>query len=125
MNRTGSAVPVSLNDVKYIIIVHGAALEFATPFGNVPRNSERGPIFNQLNLGLFKNIRVLENLRIQFRGEAFNVLNHPNPGIGVNAGGFLPNTSLLNAGTPGNAFANFQDIELANRVIQLGLRITF
>jgi outer membrane receptor protein involved in Fe transport len=125
LNRTGAAVPVSLNDVKYIINGPGAAKFFGTPFGNVPRNSERGPIFNQLNMSLFKNIRVFENLRIQLRGEAFNVLNHPNPGFGVNAGGAYPVTSLLSAGTPGAAFGEFDDISYANRVIQLGIRIIF
>lgn len=127
LNRPTGAVAtsVSLNDVKYIINGPGAALHFGTPFGNVPRNSERGPIFNQLNMSLFKNIRVHENLRIQLRGEAFNVLNQPNPGIGVNAGGAYPVTSLLDAGVQGAAFGNFQDIELANRVIQLGVRISF
>jgi outer membrane receptor protein involved in Fe transport len=125
LNRTGSAVAVSLNDVKYIINGPGAAKFFGTPFGNVPRNSERGPIFNQLNLSLFKNIRVFENLRIQLRGEAFNVLNHPNPGFGVNAGGAYPTVSLLDAGVQGAAFGEFKDISFANRVIQLGIRVTF
>jgi hypothetical protein len=85
LNRTGAAVAVNLSDVRYIINGPGAARFFGTPFGNVPRNSERGPIFNQLNMSLFKNIRVFERLNIQLRGEAFNVLNHPNPGFGVNA----------------------------------------
>jgi len=125
LNRTGAAVAVNLNDVKYIINGPGAARFFGTPFGNVPRNSERGPIFNQLNMGLFKNIRVFERLNIQLRGEAFNVLNHPNPGFGVNAGGFIPTSSLLNAGNPGNAFGEFDDISLANRVVQLGIRVIF
>ncbi len=53
------------------------------------------------------------------------MLNHPNPGFGVNAGGFIPTTSLLNAGNAGNAFGEFNDIEYANRVVQLGIRIIF
>lgn len=125
LNRTGAAVAVNLSDVKYIINGPGAAKFFGTPFGNVARNTERGPIFNQLNMSLFKNIRIVEKVNIQLRGEAFNVLNHPNPGFGVNAGGFIPTNSLLNAGSPGNAFGEFDDIGLANRVVQLGVRIIF
>ena len=127
LNRTGAAVAVNLSDVKYIINGPGAAKFFGTPFGNVPRNTERGPILNQLNMSLFKNIRVYEKVNIQLRGEAFNVLNHPNPGIGVNAAGtgFIPTNSLLNAGNPGNAFGEFQDITLSNRVVQLGVRVIF
>ena len=125
LNTTGAAVAVNLSDVKYIINGPGAAKFFNTPFGNVARNSERGPIFNQLNLGFFKNITIFENLKIQLRGEAFNVLNHPNPGFGVNAGGAIPTSNLTNAGNPGNAFGEFKDISLANRVFQLGARIIF
>lgn len=122
---TGVGVPVSLNDVKYVINGPGAAKIFGTPFGNVPRNSERGPIFNQLNLSLFKNIRIYENLKIQLRGEAFNVLNHPNPGFGVNAGGAYPVTNLTSAGVEGAAFGEFEDIAYGNRVVQVGFRIIF
>jgi hypothetical protein len=127
LNRATGPVTtsVSLNDVRYIINGPGAAKFFGTPFGNVPRNTERGPIFNQLNMSLFKNIRVFERLNIQLRGEAFNVLNNPNPGFGANAGGFIPTNSLLNAGSPGNSFGEYDDIGLANRVIQLGIRVIF
>ena len=127
LNATNTAVAVNLSDVKYIINGPGAAKFFGTPFGNVARNTERGPILNQLNMSLFKNIRVFEKVNIQLRGEAFNVLNHPNPGVGVNAvgTGTIPTNSLLNAGNPGNAFGEFKDITLSNRVVQLGARIIF
>lgn len=125
LNSTGNSVAVTPNDVRLIINGPGAAKYFGTPFGTMPRNYLRGPIFNQMNLGLFKTIRVMENLRIQLRGEAFNVLNHPNPGIGVNAGGNIPTLNLTNAGVEGNAFGNNKDIELGNRVVQVGLRIVF
>jgi hypothetical protein len=124
-SEDGTPVVVTPNDVKYIINGPGAAKIFGTPFGNVARNSERGPIFNNLNLSLFKNIRVFEKVIIQLRGEAFNVLNHPNPGFGVASGGAYPVTNLLNAGAQGAAFAEFNDIQYANRVVQLGLRIKF
>lgn len=123
--NAGAPVSVTPNDVRYIINGPGAAKIFGTPFGNVPRNSERGPIFNNLNLSLFKNVRVFENVRVQLRAEAFNVLNHPNPGFGAASGGSLPTISLANAGIPGSGFGEFNDIELANRVIQLGIRISF
>jgi len=126
----GTPVAVTRNDVKYIVNGPGAARIFGTPFGNVARNSERGPKFNNLNLSLFKNIRVFERLNIQLRGEAFNVLNHPNPGFGVAVGtgagaGAYPVTNLINAGTEGSAFGEFKDIEYANRVVQVGIRIIF
>ena len=125
LNNTGASVAVTRNDVRYIINGPGAAKIFNTPFGDVPRNSEIGPIFNQFNLSVFKNIRLTEKVRMQFRAEAFNAFNHPNPGFGVASGGSFGTIQLLNAGVEGNAFGNDTDITLANRVIQLGLRITF
>jgi outer membrane receptor protein involved in Fe transport len=125
LNSTGDVVNVSPNDVRFIVNGPGAAQVFNTPFGNASRNSLRGPRLNQLNMGLFKNIKVFERLTLQLRGEAFNVLNHPNPGYGVNAAGYLPDFFVEDAGFAGSAFADNQDIELARRVVQVGLRIIF
>ena len=51
----------------------------ANPFGNSQRNSVRGPLFNQLDLGLHKGFELWrEGTLIDFRGEAFNVFNHVN-----------------------------------------------
>ncbi len=125
INATGDVVAVNPSDVKYIFNGPGAARIFGTPFGSSGRNVERGPIFNQLNMSLFKNIKVYERLTVQLRGEAFNVLNHPNPGFGVSAGGYLPNINVNTAGTPTAGFGENEDIALARRVIQVGLRIIF
>ncbi len=48
--------------------------------GNAPRNQLRGFNAAQLNLAVRREIPILERLRLQFRAEAFNVLNHPNFG---------------------------------------------
>lgn len=125
LNSTGAIVDVTPNDVKYIFNGPGAAQVFNTPFGSSGRNVERGPIFNQLNLSLFKNIKVYERLTVQLRGEAFNVLNHPNPGFGTGSGGYLPSINVNNAGTPSVAFGENQDIEFARRTVQVGIRIVF
>lgn len=125
INTAGAFVAINPNDVHYVVNAPGAARIFGTPFGNSPRNSQRGPIFNQLNMSVFKNIKVLERLTVQLRAEAFNVLNHPNPGFGVERGGYLPNKDVLNAGAAGAGFAENKDIELARRVVQVGLRIIF
>jgi hypothetical protein len=122
---TGTLTAVTPNDVHFVINGPGAAKLFGTPFGSVGRSTERGPIFNQLNLSLFKNIRVNERIKIQLRGEAINVLNHPNPGFGTGSGGAIPQLALTNAGVRFNAFGENTDIGFARRVVQLALRITF
>ena len=47
-------------------------------FGNEGRNAVRGPGLATVDLSLFKNFAVTERARVQFRAEAFNMLNHPN-----------------------------------------------
>jgi len=54
---------------------------FTTPaqfvYGNAGRDILYGPGRTNLDASLFKNFKPLEKLDVQFRGEAFNVLNHP------------------------------------------------
>jgi outer membrane receptor protein involved in Fe transport len=129
LNTTGNAVDVTPSQVRLIFNGPGSAKIFNTPFGSASRNSLRGPKLNQLNMGLFKNIKVFERLTVQLRGEAFNVLNHPNPGYGVNGtnngAGYVPDFFTEDAGLAGSAFADPQDIQLARRIVQVGLRIIF
>ena len=123
----GRLVAISANDVRYIFNGPGAALVKGTPYGDVPRNIERGPRLNQMNIGIFKNTRITERVTIQFRTEMFNALNHPNPGYGFP--GFetvdVPDRFVEDAGSTGFAFADFSDMQLARRFIQFGLRVIF
>jgi len=48
--------------------------------GNVQRNAVRGPAFFQWDWSVMKNFRVTERLKLQFRADLFNILNHPNFG---------------------------------------------
>jgi hypothetical protein len=52
-----------------------------TSFGNAPRNFVRGFGESQVNLAVRRDFRLGDSLRLQFRVEAFNVLNHPNFGF--------------------------------------------
>src|SRR5262249_11719456 len=46
--------------------------------GNLGRNVIRGFAAWQIDFALHREIRLSESARLQFRAEAFNVLNHPN-----------------------------------------------
>jgi hypothetical protein len=52
--------------------------DYFQPFGNAGRNIVRGFAFHQLDLGVSKTFRLTERFRLQFRAEAFNVLNKAN-----------------------------------------------
>jgi hypothetical protein len=86
-------------------------------FGNMGRDSLRGPSLKQLDFSVFKDTKLGERLTMQLRAEAFNIFNHPNfsnPFLpssiadagfanGPNGGGFLPITTTADVG-PGNPF---------------------
>ena len=87
-NVTGKVLAPSSSRVKTSSSVNGyfntasvAVPYTANPFGNAQRNAVRGPVFNQLDLGLHKAFDLWrEGTVLDFRGEAFNVLNHVNYG---------------------------------------------
>jgi hypothetical protein len=130
LNATGSLVPVAVSAVRYIFNGPGAARQFGTPYGDVGRNVEMGPALNTMNIGIFKNTKVRENVRLQLRAEMFNALNHPNPAYGVAAANSLPDTTIEDAGNiPGlgtlNSFNDKRAMTLSSRRIQFGIRLTF
>jgi hypothetical protein len=49
-------------------------------YGNAGRDTIRGPSLENFDFSLFKNFRIREGMKLQFRGEFFNVFNHPNYG---------------------------------------------
>jgi hypothetical protein len=60
-------------------------------FGNCPRNLGRGPGYIQPDFGLVKHTKLIGHLVWEFRGEVFNLPNHPNfssPGGQVNGYSF-------------------------------------
>jgi Carboxypeptidase regulatory-like domain len=61
----------------------------AAPFFGSPKNSVSGPGNWRLNASLFKDFRTFHEQYLEFRVDAFNVLNHPsfgNPGGNTNIG---------------------------------------
>lgn len=65
-------------------------------FGNVGRNSMRGPGMQNIDLGLFRNFNVTEAIHIELRGEALNATNTAhfgNPAATVGSGNFGTITS--------------------------------
>jgi len=52
-------------------------------FGNLGRNTERGPAFANIDVSMLKDFIISERTRLQFRAESFNVANHANFGLPV------------------------------------------
>jgi len=47
-------------------------------FGNLGRNTLRGPAFKELNFSIFKKTALTERVNLQFNVDFFNLFNHPN-----------------------------------------------
>jgi Carboxypeptidase regulatory-like domain/TonB-dependent Receptor Plug Domain len=79
--------------------------------GNAGRGIINGPGLQRWDMAAFKNIRISESAKFQFRAEAFNVFNHTNPNaISVSLG----------ASTYGRV-TSYRD----PRLLQLGLKFYF
>jgi hypothetical protein len=90
-----------------------AAFQSAAPytFGDSPRSVLRGPAWRNVDLTLSKKFKLTERIGTEFRGEFFNVINHPNFDT--------PGHTLGNAG-----FGTITSAEAA-RTVQVALRVMF
>ena len=85
----------------------------AGTFGNIGRNSMITPHFRALDFSIHKNFRMpWEGHSLQFRAEAFNVLNHPSLGA--------PNGNITSAG-----FGVISSTSIPMRQMQMGLKYSF
>jgi hypothetical protein len=109
-----SGNPVTVNPAAYLKTECFAVPAPITRIGNSRRNSVRGPSLFSINSALYKTFSIKEAVRVQFRAEMFNVLNHPNfaPPLANNAIA-QGNTGQINA------------TQLDSRQIQLALRATW
>ena len=99
-------------------------------FGTMGRNLFRGPGYRNWDFSLIKTWTIRERFAIQFRGEFFNILNHPtNPfGVGGQLGNVDPSSPSsfgYASETPDVAAANPVMGSGGNRAIQLGLKFKF
>ena len=99
---------------------------FAAPaagtFGNAPRNALYNPSEQQWDIAFFKNFRINQTQRLQFRAEIFNFINRPN---WSNIAGSTT-TSGFTTVDPTNAnFGRVVSKNDARRDAQLSLRYMF
>jgi hypothetical protein len=65
-------------------------------FGNAPRNAVIGPGLSEFDMSLQKDVPLRESLKLQLRGEAYNLFNHPNFNI-PNRIAFTPNFGQISS----------------------------
>jgi hypothetical protein len=93
-------------------------LPAAGTWGNLGRGVYQGPGLATVDLSLMKSTAIREKASLQFRAEAFNLLNHanygtPNAAVFSSTGGVNPSAGLITA------------TATSSRQIQLGLKLIF
>lgn len=95
----------------------------AVRYGNVGRNSMRGPGSFGLDASLFRNFAIGEKLRVQFRAESFSITNTPRFGNpGGNASG--PTRNADNSIRTTNGFSEVTSAS-GEREIRFALKLFF
>jgi Carboxypeptidase regulatory-like domain/TonB dependent receptor len=96
----------------------------ALTFGNMRRNIFRGPGFANWDFSVSKLWKLNERVKLQFRGEVFNILNHTNfDGQFLNTDLSSPDILGLTTFTPDVAASNPVIGSGGSRHIQLGAKI--
>jgi len=111
--------PLTLSNPRHYL--NTACFSFPNPstrFGNAGRNIIPGPNLVDLDTSLFKNIQLVEAVRMQFRAEVFNLLNHPNFNPPVT------NTSIFGAnGAPVATAGLIASTATTSRQLQFGVKL--
>jgi len=138
-NGTGYVDYINLN-AFVLPPIKDAAGNLLSPFGNASRNPGRTPAFYQTDLSINKKFTTpIESLKVEFRAEFYNILNHTNlylPGSPsltqgttsaiAGVGGTVP-VSSINAPAVTNGVTNTGQITstFEPRIIQFGLKILY
>ena len=106
-----------VNPAAFALPATGTAAAPLNPFGNASRNPLRNTPFYQTDLALNKKFSTpVESLKVEFRTEFYNILNHTNLYLPSTIGG----TNGANASTGGIISSTFEP-----RIIQFGLKVLY
>jgi hypothetical protein len=111
--------PVILGNPSQYFNPNAFVLPGPGTYGNVKRDSLIGPGLAELDVSVLKNTPLTERLKMQFRAEFFNVLNHTNFAT--------PNTIIFSSAssTPSPTAGVITASSTTSRQIQFGLKLLF
>jgi hypothetical protein len=108
-------------------VLFASASGFALPGAGqngVGRNVFQGPAFWNIDLSATKGFKLTERLRLTFRAEAFNVMNHPNfttGNLSILSPNFGQSLGVVGTAATRNVIQNGE----GGRVLQLALKLSF
>jgi hypothetical protein len=97
-----------------------------TGFGNIPRNSFRGPHYFNSDFSILKNIPITEHVIFGLGANVYNVFNHPNfanPISDLSSGQF--GTIRATVVPPTSPYGAFVGSAVSGRQLQVDARLTF
>src|SRR3989441_10602229 len=113
--------PAILGTVDHWFDPRAFSMPIAGTFGNAGRGAFRGPGLFNVDSSLFKRIPIRESVTLQFRAEAFNILNHANFAF-PNQVVFQGNSSNYSYSQSAGQITN---TATASRQLQLALKLMF
>ncbi len=118
---------VYLRTPEHWVDAKAFALPMAGTYGSVGRNVLTGPSLKTVDLSVFKTTKVTEQVTLQFRAEAFNVLNRANfgiPGLVMLTAVGAPGAATTTA-DPANSAGLISNTATYSRQIQMGLKLSW
>jgi len=109
--------PITLGSPTMWYNPHAFVLPVSGTYGNVSRGALRGPGLTDWDTSLFKNTSLTERLKLEFRAEFFNILNHTNFGS--------PNQIVFSGGAISPTAGIVSTTATTSRQIQFGLKLGF
>jgi hypothetical protein len=100
----------------------GFGLPAPGTLGNLQRDFLSGPGTVNLDYSVIKETQIREQLRLQFRAEFFNLLNHANFAL-PNAAAFVQ--TVNGGGAPNPTFGKITSTTTSSRQIQFALKLLF
>jgi hypothetical protein len=96
---------------------------FAAPaagtFGNEGRNQLTGPALTTTDLSLSKTFAIWEQVKLQVRGDADNLFNHPSFGLPANT------LSVTSSGAIAPGSSTINSVTVPSRTMQVSARLSF
>jgi len=118
----GSCAPAGVSNAFFSNPAYPSGSTPFQRFGTLGRDVFHGPPFSQLDLSLGKSFKITEGLKLDFRAQAQNLLNHPSFDC------MITNLSSSQFGRAQCLAQKYQALGLGNpisRVMSLGLRLAF
>ena len=110
---TGTKITLNASGNRFFLNKAAYTTNPVGTFGNLARNSARGPNNYQVDASLSRIFPIYERLNLQLRLEGFNLFNHPY---------FTTFTTALNSSTFGYATATPADQQ---RIFQAAAKFNF